>query len=92
MVKLKQIKQSIKNKHSNNGNKNNRNNYQINVTNQYRQVIANRKFKISVRDSLKDKAITPDLRDLIIDKMIAKGFKKSDITKIGILKALEIIK
>ena len=92
MVKLKQLKQAIKNKHSNNGNKNNRNNYKINVTNQYRQVIANRKFKLSVRDSLKDITITPDLRDIIIDKMIAKGFKKSDITKIGILKALEIVK
>ena len=92
MVKLKQIKQAIKNKNSNNGNKNNRNNYKINVTNQYRQVIANRKFKLSVRDSLKDITITQELRDIIINKMIAKGFKKSDITKIGILKALEIVK
>ena len=82
MVKIRQLKQAIKNKHDCNGNKNNRNNYRINVTNQYRQVIANRKFKLSIRDS----------RDIIIDKMIAKGFKKSDITKIGILKALEIVK
>lgn len=92
MVKVKQLKQAIKNKHDCNGNKNNRNNYRINVTNQYRQVIANRKFKLSVRDSLKDITITPDLRDIIINKMIAKGFKKSDISKIGILKALEIVK
>ena len=92
MVKIKQIKQAIKNKHDCNGNKNSRNNYRINVTNQYRQVIANRKFKLSVRDSLKDITITQELRDIIINKMIAKGFKKSDITKIGILKALEIVK
>lgn len=91
-MQLKHIKESIKQKHSNNGNKNLRNSYRINVTNQYRQVVANRKFKLSVRDSLKDLSITQEVKDIILDKWTKQGFKKSDITKIGILKALEILK
>lgn len=91
-MRLKHIKESIKNKHACNGNKNLRNPYRINVTNSYRQVIANRKFKLAVRDSKKDLAITPEIKDIILDKWTKQGFKKSDITKIGILKALEILK
>ena len=62
---IKHIKQSIKNKHANNGNKNLRNNYRIGVTNQYRNIIANRKFKLEVRDSKKDLLITDDIKDKI---------------------------
>ena len=91
-MQLKHIKQAIKNKHSNNGNKNLRNPYRINVTNSYRQVIANRKFKLALRDSKKDLVITQEIKDIILEKWIKQGFKKSDITKIGILKALEILK
>lgn len=91
-MQLKHIKESIKNKHSNNGNKALRNPYRINVTNSYRQVIANRKFKLAIRDSKKDLAITPELKDIIIDKWTKQGFNKSDITKIGILKAVQILK
>lgn len=91
-MKLKHIKESIKNKHACNGNKNLRNSYRINVTNSYRQVIANRKFKLSIRDSKKDLVITQELKDIILDKWTKQGFKKSDISKIGILKALEILK
>ena len=91
-MKLKHIKQSIKNKHSNNGNKNLKNNYCINVTNQYREVIANRKFKLELNDSLKDLAITEEIKDIIIEKWVEKGYKKTDLVKIGILKALQILK
>ena len=91
-MQLKHIKESIKQKHSNNGNKSLRNPYRINVTNSYRQVIANRKFKLAVRDSKKDLVITPELKDIIIDKWTKQGFKKSDITKIGILKALALLR
>ena len=91
-MQIKHIKESIKQKHSNNGNKNARNSYRIITTNQYRQVIANRKHKLSVRDSLKDLAITQDIKDIILSKWIEKGYNKKDISKIGIFKALEILK
>lgn len=91
-MQLKHIKESIKQKHSNNGNKSSKNSYRINVTNSYRQVIANRKFKLSIRDSKKDLVITQDIKDIILDKWTKQGFKKSDITKIGILKAMQILK
>lgn len=91
-MQLKHIKESIKNKHACNGNKNLRNPYRINVTNSYRQVIANRKFKLALRDSKKDLVITQELKDIILEKWTKQGFKKSDISKIGILKALEILK
>ena len=89
---IKHIKQSIKNKHSNNGNKNLRNNYRIGVTNQYRNIIANRKLKLELRDSKKDLLITDDIKDIILNKWIEKGYNKKDISKIGIFKALEILK
>ena len=91
-MQLKHIKQSIKNKHSCNGSKSLRNSYRINVTNSYRQVIANRKFKLAIRDSKKDLIITQDLKDIILEKWTKQGFNKSDITKIGILKAMQILK
>lgn len=91
-MQLKYIKESIKQKHANNGDKSLKNSYRINVTNSYRQVIANRKFKLAIRDSKKDLLITPELKDIILDKWTKQGFKKSDITKIGILKALEVLK
>ena len=91
-MQIKHIKESIKQKHSNNGNKNARNSYRIITTNQYRQVISNRKHKLSVSDSLKDLAITQDIKDIILSKWIEKGYNKKDISKIGIFKALEILK
>lgn len=91
-MQLKHIKESIKQKHSCNGNKNTRNNYAINITNQYKQVIANRKYKLTVRDSLKDLIITQEIKDIILEKWIEKGYNKKDISKIGIFKALEILK
>ena len=91
-MQLKHIKESIKQKHSNNGNKSLRNPYRINVTNSYRQVIANRKFKLSIRDSKKDLVITPEIKDIIINKWTKQGFKKSDISKIGIFKALALLR
>jgi hypothetical protein len=89
---IKHIKQSIKNRHANNGNKNLRNNYRIGVTNQHRNIIANRKFKLEVRDSKKDLSIPLEVRDIIIKEWTARGYKKTDLTRIGILKALEILK
>ena len=89
---IKYIKENIKQKYSCNGNKSLRNNYCINVTNSYRQAVANRKFNLSLQESLKDRVITQEIKDIIIKEWIKRGYKKTDITKIGILKALEILK
>lgn len=91
-MQLKHIKEIIKNKHANNGNKALRNNYQIGITNEYRNIIANRKFKLFVRDSIKDLNITPELQKTIYRKARKKGYTKKDIEKIGCLKLLQLLK
>lgn len=86
---LKHIKESIKQKHSNNGNKSLRNNYIINTTNKDRNRWANRKYQLEVRDSVKDRQINKDLL-----KTVTRLAKKHniDIKKLGTLKTLEILK
>lgn len=91
-MQLKHIKECIKNKHSKQGNKALRNNYQIGVTNEYRNIIANRKFKLFIRESIKDINITPELQKTIYRKARKKGYTKKDIEKIGCLKLLQILK
>lgn len=89
---LKHIKESIKQKHSCNGDKNTRNNYCINVTNEYKNIVANRKFKLDIRDSLKDYNITKDLQKTLLRKWIKKGGCKKSFYALGSLKVLEILK
>lgn len=91
-MQLKHIKQCIKNKHSKNGNKSLRNNFQINITAEYRNIIANRKFKLAVRDSIKDLNITQDLQKTIYRKAKKAGLSKQQIEKIGYLKLLQLLK
>lgn len=91
-MRIKYIKEIIKNKHANNGNKALRNNYQIGVTAEYKNIIANRKFQLAVRDSIKDIVITQDLQKTIYRKARKKGYTKKDIEKIGCLKLLQLLK
>lgn len=91
-MQLKHIKEIIKNKHANSGNKSLRNNYQIGITNEYKNIIANRKFKLFIRDSIKDLNITPELQKTIYRKARKKGYTKKDIEKIGCLKLLQLLK
>lgn len=89
---LKHIKESIKQKHSNNGDKNLRNNYCINTTNEYRNIVANRKFKLAIRDSLKDYNITKDLQKTLLRKWIKQGGCKKSFYALGSLKVLSLLK
>lgn len=90
-MQLKYIKQCIKNKHAK-SNKQNKNNYQINITEEYRNIIANRKFKLALRDSIKDINITEELQKTIYRKAKKAGLNKQQINKIGCLKLLQILK
>ena len=89
---LKHIKESIKQKHSNNGDKSLKNNYCINVTNEYRNIVANRKFKLAIRDSLKDYNITKDLQKTLLRKWIKQGGCKESFYALGSLKVLSLLK
>lgn len=91
-MRLKYIKQCIKNKHSITGNKTLKNNYQINITEEYRSIIANRKFKLAIKDSIKDISIPSDLQKTIYRKAKKQGLSKQQITKIGCLKLLQMLK
>lgn len=90
-MQLKYIKQCIKNKHAK-GNKQNKNNYQINITAEYRNIVANRKFQLSVRDSIKNINIPEELQKTIYRKAKKQGLSKQQINKIGCLKLLQILK
>lgn len=89
---LKHIKEGIKQKHSCNSDKNLRNSYCINTTNEYRNIIANRKFKLAVRDSLKDYNITKDLQKTLLRKWIKQGGCKKSFYALGTMKVLSILK
>ena len=91
-MRLKYIKESIKNKHSKQGNKSLRNNYAINVTNQYKNIVANIKFQLFIKDSIKDLNIDKDLQKTIYRKARKKGYTKKQIESIGCLKLLQILK
>ena len=91
-MQLKHIKQSIKNKHSNNGNKQLRNNYAINVTSEYKNIIANRKFKLEIRDSLKDISVNKELQKTLLRRWIKKGNTKEMFYRLGALKVLQLLK
>lgn len=88
-MQLKYIKESIKQKHACNGSKNLRNNYTINIPASYKNLIANRKFKLAIDESLKDINI-----DKALSKKIYRLAKKKGInTKgVGIVKLLQLVK
>lgn len=88
---LKHIKESIKQKHSNNGNKSLRNSYTINVTNKDRNRWANRKYLLEVRDSLKDRQVSPELLKTIYKQAKKQGLTRQQVNKIGVLKTLTLI-
>lgn len=89
---LKHIKESIKQHHSNNGNKSLRNNYVINVTNKDRNRWANRKYQLEVRDSLKDRQISPELLKTIYKQAKRQGLTRQQVNKIGVLKVISILR
>jgi len=89
---LKHIKESIKQKHSNNGNKSLRNNYTINVTNKDRNRRANRKYQLEVRDSVKDRQVNPDLLKTIYKLAKKQGLTRQQVNKIGVLKTMALLK
>lgn len=89
---LKHIKESIKQKHSNNGNKSLRNNYTIGVTNKDRNRWANRKYLLEVRDSLKDRQVNPELLKTIYKRAKKQGLTRQQVNKIGVLKVISILK
>lgn len=84
----KHILQSVKNRlHKSTGH--NKNSYQINVTNQYRTLIGNRKFKLSVRDN--NNGLSADIRDLVRREWKKQGFTSQQLKAVGIVKALQIL-
>lgn len=89
---LKHIKESIKQKHSNNGNKSLRNSYVIGVTNKDRNRWANRKYKLEVRDSLKDRQVNPELLKTIYKQAKRQGLTRQQVNKIGVLKVVSLLK
>ena len=89
---LKHIKESIKQQHSNNGNKSLRNSYTINVTNKDRNRWANRKYQLEVRDSLKDRQVSSELLKTIYKQAKKQGLTRQQVNKIGVLKTMALIK
>lgn len=89
---LKHIKESIKQKHSNNGNKSLRNNYTIGVTNKDRNRWANRKYQLEVRDSVKDRQVSPELLKTIYKRAKKQGLTRQQVNTFGVLKTLQYLK
>jgi len=84
----KYILQSVKNRlHKSTGH--NKNSYQINVTNQYRTLIGNRKFKLSIRDN--NNGLNADIRDLIRREWKKAGFTPAQLKAVGIVKAMQVL-
>lgn len=85
----KYILQSVKDSlHKSTGH--NKNNYCINVTNQYRTLIGNRKFKLSVKDN--NNGLSSDTRNFIRREWKKAGFTSTQLKTVGIVKALQILK
>ena len=89
---LKHIKESIKQHHSNNGNKSLRNNYTIGVTNKDRNRWANRKYQLEVRDSMKDRQVNPELLKTIYKRAKKQGLTRQQVNKIGVLKTMTLLR
>lgn len=89
-MQLKHIKEIIKNKNSKGGS--NKNNYKIGITAEYKNIIANRKFKLALRDSIKDITVNKDLLKTVYRKAKKAGYTKQQINKIGCLKLIQLLK
>lgn len=89
---IKHIKESIKQKHSNNGDKSLRNNYQIITTNKDRTRWANRKYKLYLRDNLNGGGIDESLKKVIKKQWIKQGGTVKQLHQVGYKKAISILK
>lgn len=88
-MQLKHIKESIKNRQACNGSI--KNSYRIGVTMKDRNKVANRKFKLELRDSLKDIAIDKSLLKTIRKQALKQGIRKDVINTIGTTKLLQML-
>lgn len=88
---LKHIKESIKQKHSNNCDKSLKNNYQIITTNKDRTRYANRKFKLYLRDNLSGGGIDESLKKVIKKQWIKQGGTVKQLHQVGYKKALAML-
>lgn len=85
----KYIKQAVKERlHKSTGH--NKNAHQIIVTNQYRTLVGNRKFKLSIRDN--NNGLNADIRNLIRREWKKAGFTTAQLKAVGIVKALQMLK
>lgn len=89
---IKHIKESIKQKHSNNGNKSLRSNYRITTTNKDRVRYANRKFNLFLRDNLNGGGIDDSIKKAIKKQWIKQGGTVKQLHQVGYKKALSILK
>lgn len=87
-MKLSHIKQSVLYK-THKGNLNSRTHYKINMTEQHKTIIGNRKHKLSIRDN--NNGIDKNTRDFIIDNWCKAGYTMKDFYSIGITKAIKIL-
>lgn len=89
---LKHIKESIKQKHSNNGNKSLRNNYRILTTLEDRNRYANRKYKLSLKEQLKDVSVNKELLTAVYKQAKKQGLTRKQVQQIGVLKTITLLK
>ena len=87
-MKVTHIKEFVKNR-AHKGNLNSRTHYRINLTEQHKTIIANRKHKLSIRDN--NNGIDKDTRDFIINKWCNAGYTLKDFYSVGVVKALQIL-
>lgn len=87
-MQLKHIKQSVRNK-LHKGNKNNRTNYRIVKTQEYKNIIGNRKFRLSVKEN--NNGIDKDILEHIKTQWIKQGYNLKDFNKIGVIKCINIL-
>lgn len=87
-MKQSHIKQAVINR-THKGNLNSRTNYRINMTEQHKTIIGNRKLKLSIRDN--NNGIDKNTRDFIIDNWCKAGYTLKDFNRIGITKAIQIL-
>lgn len=88
---LKHIKESIKQRHGNNGNKALKNSNRILTTNKDRLRYANRKFNLYLRDNLAGGGIDNTIKKTIKKQWIKQGGTIEQLHKIGYKKALSIL-
>lgn len=87
-MKLTHIKQAVINK-THKGSNSGKNNYRINVTNQYRTIVGNRKFKLSIKDN--NYGINETLLNHVKQVWTSKGYSIKQFNKIGIKKVMEVL-